>query len=82
MSKCRSCPAYVQFALQRHNPNAKPNPLDVEPSEKGNLLLDTETMTYEILSGEELERARAMPHIKLYTSHFATCERPHQHRRK
>lgn len=82
MSKCRSCPAQVVWA--KHKTTDRANPLDPQPSEKGNLLLDRSRMIYEVLTGDDLERAREQG-IPLFVSHFATCpnaRRHHNHQRR
>lgn len=71
ISKCRACPDTVLWA--RHKTTKKANPLDSEPDGNGNILLDPETLLYEVLTGEDLDRAREMPSVTLYISHFATC---------
>lgn len=81
----RGCPAFVMFAKQNpneNNPRPAPNPLDVKPDrERGNLLLDLSTMTYDVLTGDVLKQARERG-VDLYISHFVTCEFRGDFRRK
>lgn len=75
--KCRAwsrgCRVFIFFAVQANKPDPKPNPLEAKPSENGNIRLDPQTMTYEVLTGDALREARARKET-LYISHFATCE--------
>lgn len=75
--KCRAwprgCRTFIFFAVQANKEDAKPNPLEAKPSENGNLRLDPQTMTYEVLTGDALKEARERRET-LYISHFATCE--------
>lgn len=79
------CPAFVMFAKQnptQSNPRPHPNPLDTKPDrEKGNLRLDLRTMTYDVLTGEDLTAARERGE-DLYLSHFVTCEFRKRFRKK
>jgi hypothetical protein len=75
MPLCRRCPAPIVFAKQNataRNPYPANNPLNALPDERGNLRLNRETMTYDVLTGDELRAARSSGE-KLYLSHFATC---------
>lgn len=75
--KCRAwprgCRTFIFFAVQANKPDPKPNPLEAKPNPNGNLRLDPQTMTYEVLTGDALKEAREREEI-LYVSHFATCE--------
>jgi hypothetical protein len=78
--KCRAwprgCRTFIFFAVQNanpKNPEPRPNPLEAKPSENGNLRLDPQTMTYDVLTGDALKAARDAKET-LYVSHFATCE--------
>jgi hypothetical protein len=81
-AKCRSCPAPVMWAT--HVETRRANPLDAQPSPDGNCEVrrgvHSTTLYYRMLSGEELERARAEGK-RLYLSHFATCPNARRHRK-
>jgi hypothetical protein len=87
--RCRAsvdgCPAFVMFAKQNPtdaNPRPAPNPLDTKPDrERGNLRLDLSTMTYDVLTGEDLTAARERGE-DLFLSHFVTCEFRNRFRKK
>ena len=80
--KCRSCPAPVRWA-HHTKPPYKSNPLDIEPSPESNLLIsrdDAGGYHYSVLTGSELEKARA-DGVSLYLSHFVTCPNAKAHRK-
>jgi hypothetical protein len=56
-------------------PSGKKNPLDAEPSAKGNLTLINGRAKFATDEDRKLLRP-------LYTSHFATCADAAQHRRR
>jgi hypothetical protein len=70
MNTCRACPAPVIWA--HHKVTNKPNLLDSQPADDGNLLFDEHTRLYEVLTSDDLKQAKEQG-IKLYISHFATC---------
>lgn len=79
MSKCASCGAPVLWL--NHRDTGKPAPIDVSPSENGNVILfgvaegptdDPVWTGYAVLAGEQLEQYRANQ-TPLRTSHLATC---------
>lgn len=71
--KCRhpQCPVDVFMLLYLRT--GKKAPIEVALSDKGNIHVDLQQGTYIILTGEELEKARARG-VPLHLSHFATCE--------
>lgn len=74
---CRSCGASIIWAK---GANGKANPLDAEPSPKGNIrLTDDGMLTY--LTNEAAALARAKGD-ELRLSHFATCPNAATHRKK
>jgi hypothetical protein len=75
MPTCRACPASIIFAQQNpteRNPSPSNNPLNMRPHPNGNLRLDLQTMTYDVLTGQTLAEAR-LAGEQLYLSHFADC---------
>lgn len=82
---CRSCAARMLWAT---TPSGKANPLDVEPSSEGNVLLMApfnvrvgDSALAVTLSGDALEWARGLG-LQLRTSHFATCPDRDKHRKR
>jgi len=81
--KCRACPALVFWAKAEptdKTPTPRNNPLDFEPSERGNLRLNRETGRYTVLTGDKLKAAQASGE-KLYLSHFVSCPNRGQFKR-
>lgn len=77
MSRCRSCPAEIRWAVTAQGNRI---PLDVEAVSDGNLALlaDTEPpIALVIAPGEQLLADDGTR----YVSHFATCPNADQHRR-
>lgn len=74
IGQCRSCPAKVRWAVTLKN--AKPIPLDVNPSDDGNLV---------VFRGVAMSRkdadARGLGPLPLFTAHFATCPNANRHRK-
>jgi hypothetical protein len=66
---CRSCKAPIRWA--RMIGSGKPNPLDVDPSDQGNVVIHEDGRA-EALNREQVAEARAAG-ATLYLSHFATC---------
>jgi hypothetical protein len=54
------------------NPNPRPNPIEVNPHEKGNLVIDRNKGLYRVATTTEIEVARR-DKKNLYISHYATC---------
>jgi hypothetical protein len=84
MAACRSCKAPIFWAL---TPNGRRIPLDAEPVDGGNIVLDdpaaeapTDPRTARVVGKE------AQPNLfgddgPRYTSHFATCPDADSHRK-
>lgn len=66
--------------MWRKTPAGKSNPLDPQPSRRGNVVL-VEPDACRTLSGDELREARE-DGLSLYTSHFATCPSAAHFRKK
>lgn len=77
MNACRSCKAPVRWVIME---SGRRNPLDAEPTDRGNVALEAGGQRGIVLAGDELARARAHGE-PLYLSHFATCPFADQHRR-
>lgn len=77
MAECRSCGAKVLWVTMAGT--GKANPLDAEPSDKGNVEVtyDTGQPVGTVVTNED----RLFP-VPLYLSHFATCPDAESHRRK
>ncbi len=75
LSKCRSCGASVVWL--ENNRTGKRAPIDAQPSEDGNILLDRHAGTYQVLASST-DRALAAGH--LHTNHFMTCKTADQWR--
>lgn len=79
---CRYCGAEIYWLRKaegnkadgyRPAADAKPNPIDVKPAEKGgNLVIDRVHGLYRTATGSEREMA-VYKGQNLYVSHFATC---------
>lgn len=69
VATCQKCKA--QIIMARHKRTGRPAPIEVRPSDDGNILVTGDT--YEIFSKEELQMARDRGYV-LRKNHFATCE--------
>jgi hypothetical protein len=76
-ANCRSCNAAIVWL--NNVSNGKANPVDVEPSDKGNIRI-VNGKKAEYLSNEDAEAARGRGE-KLHLSHFATCPDAKSHRK-
>lgn len=89
MSVCRSCRAPVLWVEMK---SGKKNPLDPQPDiKRGNVMIVRDPLDadlYDCKVGQavalsdraaDVERFRG---VKLYISHFATCPRAGQHRKR
>lgn len=74
---CRSCRAPIRWV--RMAASGRPNPLDPEPSERGNIVI-LEDGRGLVVIGARLEERRAQG-VPLYLSHFVTCPDRERHRR-
>ena len=75
MSACRSCGRPVIWAV---TPGGRSIPLDPDPTDDGNLTLDTSSLRAVATPA----RATTAGYRKLYRSHFTTCPHANQWRRK
>lgn len=76
-AKCRSCHAPIAWVTMAGSNKA--NPLDPEPSPKGNILVAA-NYTAQAMPVNECDRLRAEGY-SLYLSHFATCVNSKSHRK-
>lgn len=74
MAACRSCGAPVVW---KRTPKGKPIPLDPNPVDNGNIVVDGNTA--EVVGPLE---AIARGAGQLYVSHFATCPDANHHRNR
>lgn len=79
VAKCRSCPAQVLWL--DHVRTGKPAPIDVNPADDGNVLIDPDAGTYRVLAGDDLDHARSEG-APLRKNHFATCPGRQNHTRQ
>lgn len=75
---CRSCKAVVVWAVNRKTGNRAP--LDAEPTNKGNCVLDGDGK-YHVLGKLEERQAAVLNGVELRTNHFQTCDDPERFRR-
>lgn len=68
-SYCRSCNAKIYWL--KNDKTGKPAPIDVAPSDAGNVEIDLSAHTYHVLGRPELLQSPTYP--KRHTSHFQTC---------
>jgi len=76
MDKCRSCGAPIKWVVTQKN---RRMPVDLEPVEGGNIELHPQG---EFRPPLAVYHSIRPPGIKYYISHFATCPKAEQHRRK
>lgn len=78
VQSCKSCGASIIFMTQKStykNQNPKANPINRSPSLDGNLLVNFDTLTYQIVPKKELEKLSRLPKPPtLYKSHFSNCK--------
>jgi hypothetical protein len=77
-AKCRSCKAPIAWVLMMGS--GKSNPLDPEPSPKGNVVVSKDGQACAV-SASEADRLRTEEGASLYLSHFATCPQAKQFKR-
>ncbi len=70
-AKCRSCKAPIAWVKMIGT--GKSNPIDPEPSPKGNVVI-TEDGQGCAVNASEADRLRTEEGCSLYLSHFATCK--------
>lgn len=73
IDKCRSCNAPIRWVRM---PSGKANPLDAQPSEKGNVRIEENEI------GKIVPKDEMIAGEPLYLSHFATCPNAAKYRRK
>lgn len=77
MSVCRSCGAPIRWVTMD---TGSRNPIDPEPSDRGNLDI-ADPQRAKIVNRAEAEQRRAAGD-ELYLSHFASCPHAGRHRRR
>lgn len=77
---CSSCKSPIRWVKME---SGKRNPLDAEPTAKGNVIVEGGAGQERgvVLSGDELAHARETRE-PLYLSHFASCPYAATHRRR
>lgn len=79
---CRSCKAPMLWVVL---PSGKRNPLDLEPTLKGNVLVlpgpEDWRLGVVVHDQDLLQEVRTLFADRLHTSHFATCPDADEHRR-
>jgi hypothetical protein len=76
--KCRSCNAEIEW--RKNEKSRQLAPIDAAPDDQGNIFLSADQETYEVLTGEELTKAR-LSMCQLHTNHFQKCPNKKQHRK-
>lgn len=74
--QCQKCETEIMWLtgqVSEKNPKPRPNPIEVIPHQKGNLVIDRKRSLYRIATKEEIERAKSEKK-NLYISHYATCK--------
>lgn len=72
--KCRSCGADIYWL--EYPTTGKRAPINAEPEDKGNVLVDLEKGTYSIAKMDQLGKVEA------HKNHFVTCPQSHSWARK
>lgn len=75
---CRSCSASIMFVVNKST--GKPNPLNREADENGNIYINFDKGEYTILTKNDVPKAKQLGWI-LYSSHFANCPDSEKFRR-
>lgn len=79
IDECRAIGCTVKIIFLFHSEKSgkiistKANPVEFEPHENGNLVVDKDRGIYRMATLEEKELAKC-ENKKLYISHFATCK--------
>ena len=81
---CGGCNAKVVWYA--HHRTGKKAPVDVEPVENGNVVIDLITRTYSVLTAKQMQAAGQanmfdQPKPR-YVLHFATCTHPETFRKR
>jgi hypothetical protein len=79
IDSCKKCKRAVYFMV--NVTTGKPAPIDVVPTKDGNVIVDFDNETYEVLSGQRLEGIRGSGG-ELRKSHFATCPQAEYFKRR
>ena len=80
MSQCKSCNALIVWAV--HTTTGSVAPIDVDPTEGGNVILTTDEIgvtRYRVFTKLEAE-THTDPAHRSHRSHFATCPDATSHR--
>lgn len=80
ISQCRSC--HKRIIWTTNVSSGKRTPVDAEPVEQGNIILvsGNDGPESRVLTHDEL--AKRATRSGLYVSHFATCDRPNDWRKR
>lgn len=84
IQRCRDCQTEIRWMKAvptEKNPEPKMNPIEVAPAENGNLILNPERTLYRFATDEEKRLAKEKGK-NLYISHFTTCPKAKERRKK
>lgn len=80
MSTCQSCGAAIFFAV---TPSGSRMPIDANPTDDGNVLVMQSRSNPDDKKAVVLARDAEKPRDRrLFTSHFSTCPKAAEHRRR
>ena len=83
-AECGGCNASVAWYPNRRT--GKKAPVDIVPREDGNVVIDSPTGTYEVLTKSQLAAANQATMFDTprprYVLHFATCTKPETFRKR
>lgn len=90
VAACNKCGAQIIFMRQKptfKNPSPKNNPINRQPQPNGNLLVNFDTLTYQVIKKDDLEKRKRLVEAgaqvdPLYLSHFADCPFAQRFRKK
>lgn len=77
--KCRSCQADILWVVMAKT--GKKNPLDFEPSDKGNVFINERGKGIALTATGKAEIELRFGKVDLRLSHFATCPNAKQHKK-